>query len=185
MTYLLDTNIVSYFLQADREDDLAVAAKRCSIAVVGEVHRELENDKSRGGKAFRKAFDASGLELCEIQVGTTAHATLAALVGAVSTAKNLGERASIALAASDASLTFVANDRVGLWLALREIWMPGERILGVAVFLRRLLELNALEDPAALDDVMAVAVPHSQSMPTWWAAWRAGAAGGEIGTPGS
>lgn len=175
MTYLLDTMIVSYFLQAEREAELAAAARRCSMAVVGEVRKELENDKKRGGKSFRRWFDTSGIQLIEIEIGTAAHATLAALVNPTSSEKNLGERASIALAASDASLTFVTNDKNGVSVALREIWTPGERILGLAVFLRRLFDQHALEDPLVLDDVMAVAITSPQQQPTWWASWRAGA----------
>ena len=173
MTYLLDTMIVSYFLQAQRETELATAAKRCSIALVEEVRRELENDKTRGGRFFKKWFDASGIKPLAIELGTPAHATLAALVSPISTGKNLGERASIAVAASEATLTFVTNDKNGLCVALREIWMPGERVLGLAVFLRRLFEEHALEDPNALDDVMAVALTSPQQQPTWWASFRA------------
>lgn len=176
MTYLLDTMIISYFLQAQREADLAKAAKRSPMALVDEVRKELENDKKRGGRPFKKWLDDSGIEPRAIEVGSPAHATLVALVTPASTVKNLGERASIALAASDASLTFVTNDKNGLCVALREIWMPGERILGVAVFLRRLFEQGALEDPLILDDVMTIAINSPQQQPTWWASWRAGLA---------
>ena len=68
--------------------------------------------------------------------------------------------------------TFVANDKNGLWIALRELWMPGERLLGLAVFLRRLFEQSTLEDPLILDEVMSVAGGPAQR-PTWWAPWRA------------
>jgi hypothetical protein len=174
VTYLLDTMIVSYFLQAQREADLAMAARRCPMSLVDEVRKELENDTKRGGRSFKKWLDASGIEPRAIEVGTVAHSTLAALVSPTSTGKNLGERASIAIAASDASLTFVTNDKNGLCVALREIWMPGERILGLAVFLRRLFEQHALEDPMVLDDVMTIATHSPKQQPTWWASWRAG-----------
>jgi len=41
VTYLLDTNVVSYFLQASREKDLSDAAKFIPLAIVGEVRDEL------------------------------------------------------------------------------------------------------------------------------------------------
>jgi hypothetical protein len=180
VTYLLDTMIVSYFLQAQRDAELAIAAKRCPMAIVGEVQGELEKDKTRGGKSFKKWLDGSGIHALAIELGTPAHATLAALVSPASTGKNLGERASIALAAAEASLTFVTNDTKGLRIAVREIWMPGERVLGLEVFLRRLFEQHALDDIKALDDVMAIAVSSPQQPPTWWAAWRASIAAASV-----
>ncbi len=54
MTYLLDTNVVSYFLQASREKELSVAAKVKRLAIVGEVRDELVADTKRGGPAFSK-----------------------------------------------------------------------------------------------------------------------------------
>jgi hypothetical protein len=173
VTYLLDTNVVSYFLQAAREADLAKAATTSTMALVEAVQGELENDPKRGGKAFRKWLDGSRIKVRGIELGTPAHATLAALVGPTSTTRNLGERASVALAASDPTLTFVANDKNGLVLALREIWSPGERVLGLAVFLRRLVEEGSLADPTAIDDVMATA---NAQQPSWWVAWRASVA---------
>lgn len=178
MTYLLDTNVVLYFLQAQRETKLANAAKRCSMALVDEARKEIEKGKDHGGKSFRRWFDASGIQSIAIELGTPAHATLAALVGPAPAVKHLGERASIALAAWEPSLTFVTNDKNGLLLALREIWMPGERVLGFAVFLRRLFEQSALEDPQVLYDVMAVSNTPPQNTPTWWASWRASRRGG-------
>jgi hypothetical protein len=169
----LDTNVVSYFLQAERESDVARAAAVSAMALAETVRGELENDPKRGGRAFRKWLEGSQIGVLSIELGTPAHTTLAALVGPTSTAKNLGERASIALAASDPTLTFVANDKNGLVLALRELWSPGERVLGLAVFLRRLVEAGALADPTAIDDVMAIA---NTQQPSWWVSWRASVA---------
>jgi len=173
--YLLDTNIVSYFLQAGRESDLAAAAKSCSMALVDEVRRELENDKVRGGRAFQKWLATSNIEVRPLVVGSPASTTLAHLLNPASPGKGRGERASIALAAHDASLTLVSYDKNGLWLALRELWVPGERILGVEVFLRRLFEQGALKDPAILDEVISNACAGAKR-PTWWAPWRVGLA---------
>lgn len=172
MTYLLDTMIVSFFLQANREEELAAASRRCSMVIVDEVRRELENDRDRGGKAFKRWLAASNIELRSIEVGTPASATLSEMLNPVSPSRGRGERASIALAASDASLTFVTHDRGGMWIALREIWSAGERLLGLAVFLRRLFDQGVLQDPTSLDEVMSLAVDPAQR-PTWWAAWRA------------
>lgn len=52
MTYLLDTMLVSFFLRAGREVELAAAASRCPMAMVDELRQELEKDRRRGG-AFR------------------------------------------------------------------------------------------------------------------------------------
>lgn len=171
MTYLLDTMIVSFFLQAGREQELAGAARRCSMAIVDEVRVELENDRERGGPAFRKWLAVSSIDVRSIEIGSDAAATFAQLVHPATPSKGRGERASIALAASDAGLTLVSHDKNGMWMALREIWMPGERILGLAVFLRRLIEYGALEEPVVLDEVMSIGVDAAQR-PTWWAAWR-------------
>ncbi len=172
MIYLLDTMIVSYFLQAAREGELAAAAKRCPMALVDEVRRELESDRDRGGGPLKKWLAASGIEVRSIAVGSAASTMLDQLLPPASPNKGRGERASIALAASDASLTFVTHDKNGVWLALREIWVPGERILGLAVFLRRLFEAGALTDPIVLDEVVSIALDAAQR-PTWWASWRA------------
>jgi hypothetical protein len=57
-----------------------------------------------------------------------------------------------------------------MWIALRESWMPGERLIGLPMFLRRLVDAGAIMGDA-VDDVMR----HStQILPTWWADWRAG-----------
>jgi hypothetical protein len=64
------------------------------------------------------------------------------------------KRASVALSLDEAGLIFVTHDKNSAWLALRETWSPGERLLGVAPFLRRLYEAKALTDAAVLDDVI-------------------------------
>jgi hypothetical protein len=172
VTYLLDTNIVAYFLEAGREGDLAAAAKRCPMTIVGEVRTELEKNKDRGGRFFTQWLATSSINVHTINVGSPASSTLAQLRKLASSRKDLGERASIALIASDPSLTLVSNDKGAMWLSLRELWKPGERILGLAPSLRRLFEQRALEDPAVLDEVMAIRSTAAQR-PTWWASWRA------------
>lgn len=170
MTYLLDTMIVSYFLQAGRKDELARAAKRCSVALVEEVRRELEVDKKHGGSAFKTWLGSSNIAVRSLAVGGAAANTYSALR---ITKAGEGERASIALAASDKTLTFVTHDRKALLLALRELWMPGERILSLQVFLRRLFEQGALDNPDVLDEIISIPKTLLAQRPTWWASWRA------------
>ena len=169
MTYLLDTNIVSFFLHASREQELAVAAKTTPLAIVGEVRVELAADPRRGGGAFAQWLGNSNIEVKEIVLGSPAHAALAQLLVGSTTAKNLGERASVALTLSDPTFTFVTYDKNATWLALRELWAPGEHLLGVAPFLRRLFEDKSLIDVAAIDDVIA----STDIRPSWWGTWRA------------
>lgn len=173
MTYLLDANVVSYFLQAKRGIDLSAAAGRCKMALVEDVSTELEGDRLRGGAPFRNWLRSSALAVRTIAVGSREHGTLNLLPSATST-KGRGERASIALAAFDASLTFVTHDKNAMWIALRELWKEGERIIGPPVFLRRLFEQKALVDPQVLDDVMSIV--GTSHRPSWWADWRSGLA---------
>jgi hypothetical protein len=172
VTYLLDTMIVSYFLNVQREKELAAATRQCPMSIVDEVRQELVQDKQWGGKAFERWLSTSGIEVRSITVGSDAFITLSKLLNPAAPKGNRGERASIALAASDPSLVLACHDKAAMWIALRELWMPGERILGVSVFLRRLREQHAIEDPAVLDEVIASASPPSH-WPTWWSSWRA------------
>ncbi len=56
-----------------------------------------------------------------------------------------------------------------MWIALRELWAPGERLVSLPVFLRRLVDAGALGGDTA-DEVMRRS---HQVLPTWWADWRA------------
>lgn len=178
MTYLLDTNIVSYFLQAGRDRELAAASKHCPMALVGEVARELTNDPGRGGKPFSRWLASSDIAVRPLVLGTPAFEVFEQLRSPNEKDSHAGERASIALAAYDASLTFVANDKGAMWLALRELWAAGERILGVHVFLRRLFEAEALTEPRTADEVLRHA--NIKQPPTWWATWRASLSPGPL-----
>ena len=171
---LLDTNTVSYFLQAGREKELAHAASCVAMSIVGEVKDELKRDRQRGGKFFEQWLAASTIVVRPIPVGSEASATLARLVHPKDPSKDLGERASIALAASDPSMILVTHDRNGVWIALREI-PSGARMMGLAPFLRIFFDRGVLTDPAVADEVIKLAGPVEQR-PTWWASWRAGLA---------
>ena len=172
MTYLLDTMVVSFFLEAGRDSELAVASAAVPMAVADEVRRELLADRNRGGKPFMKWWATTKIDVLSISLGTAEAATLTALLSPASPQKNLGERASIALAAFRPTLTFVSHDKNGIWIGLREIWEPGERLMGVPVFLRRLWDAGAVSNPAVLDDIISQL--DQAHRPTWWASWRAG-----------
>jgi hypothetical protein len=172
---LLDTMIVSYFLEAGAEEQLAAAAKTVPMAIAEDVRRELRNDAVRGGKAFEKWLATSNIEVRAIPVGSVASSTLHELLKP-NPGQGLGERASIALAAADATLTFVTHDKGALWIAVREIWAAGERVLGLAPFLRRLFEGSALTDLDTVEEIMSLAYKGAAQWPTWWPTWRAGAA---------
>lgn len=169
MTYLLDANVVSYFLQVRRENDLAAAASKTPCAIVDEVRLELENDQLRGTR-FVKWLPTSNVRVISIAVGSEADIVLSRLQLAVTTTRGKGERASIALAATDAGLIFTGMDKGGMWIALRELWSPGERLLALPGFLRRLVDAHVMTGEAA-EDVMRQS---KQVVPTWWPDWRAG-----------
>jgi hypothetical protein len=175
VSYLLDAMIVSYFFKVGRQAELAAAAKHVPMVLVDDVRRELEKERSWGA-AFKRWLGTSNVEVRSIVVDTPASETLDHLGSSGTSGKHLGERASIALAAHDPSLTFVTHDRNGAWIALRELWRPSDRMLGLAPFLRQLFEQGALTDPAVLDNIMEVV--GSSARPTWWASWRAGLATG-------
>jgi hypothetical protein len=129
---------------------------------------ELATDPTRGA-LFDRWFPASHLELLSIAVGSPADRVLASLQTAIVSKGGRGERASIAAAATNHDLVFAGMDKGGMWIALRELWAPGERIIALPVFLRRMVDAGALGGDAA-DDVMRRS---NQVFPTWWAAWRA------------
>jgi hypothetical protein len=167
LTYLLDNNVISYFLHCRREIELMEAAARCPLAIADEVRVELLRSRSHGER-FKKWFEAAGIENLEILVGSELDSTFQGLPVS-NPNRGKGERASIALAAHDPSRIFVANDQNAMWLALAELYQPGERMIGVPVFLRRLREQAGLSVDA-IDDVMDM---RQGRRPTWWAPWRA------------
>ncbi|HWO27032.1 MAG TPA: hypothetical protein VNO30_50225 [Kofleriaceae bacterium] len=167
MPYLLDSQVVSYFLQARREAALAAAAERVPCAIAEIVRDELAEDPTRGA-LFVRWLAASHLAVIALEIGSPAEALWSRLQPRV-TPKGRGERACIALAATSSDYVFAGMDKGGMWIALRELWAPGERLISLPVFLRRLVDERALAGDAA-DDVMRSS---SQVLPTWWADWRA------------
>jgi hypothetical protein len=166
--YLLDNNVVSYFFQARRHADLAATAGRVSLALSEEVHDELARAPAFGQR-FAAWFPTSGITMIPIVIGSEADGIEQELSVGLTTPRGRGERASIALAAVDPELCFVANDRNALWIALRELHATGERIIGLPVLLRRLHELGGMPREAA-EAVMTIS---TLPKPTWWARWIA------------
>lgn len=167
MPYLLDSQVVSYFLQARREAALAAAAEIIPCAIVELVRDELAADPTRGA-LFERWLPTSHLEVIALEIGSPAEVLWARLQPRV-TSRGRGERASIAFAATNIDFVFAGMDKGGMWLALRELWAPGERLISLPVFLRRLVDGRALAGEGA-DDVMRSS---TQLLPTWWADWRA------------
>jgi hypothetical protein len=179
VTLLLDHNVVAYFFNAGCENALAACSHNLSMAVAEAVRDE-------GQRGYPKRYDAwlaqSAIEVRAIAVGSAEDALLEAIhpspqgSEAIRSTRDFGEHASIALAACDPTLTFVANDKGALWLALQELHQPGERVLGLRVFLRRAHAMAGLP-LAAIDKVVAKA---QGKAPTWWAGWRAQASPGAL-----
>lgn len=167
-TYLLDTNVLSYFLNTGNEDPLAECATNIGLATVGQVREELAGAQGVG-RRYQAWLAAARIEVIDIVLGSPEHALLAQLQLGVTTHRGRGERECIAVAALRWDLVFVANDKNAMWLALRELHAPGERLLGLAVFLRRLVEAGL--SPAVANDVLSAA---GMAPPTWWQEVMAG-----------
>lgn len=176
--YLLDTGIVLGFQKSGQLDALTDAAAHVSIAVVEEVYDEITDP--RGGKhaasalKAKTAIDASNIKLRSIAVGSLEAATFGALrLGKTSPTADLGEAASIALAAHDDSLTFVTNDAAASLKALQEL---RGRTLSFHPFVAILVECGALT--AGKAGVLATAVrglgDWRARHPLWWDAWLTG-----------
>ncbi len=131
-TYLLDTNVLSYFLNTGNEDQLAGCASTIRLATVGQVREELAGAQGVGGR-YQAWLATARIEVIDIVLGSPEHALLAQLQLGVTTHRGRGERECIAVAALCLDLVFVANDKNAMWLALRELHAPGERLLGLAV----------------------------------------------------
>lgn len=167
--YLLDNNVVSYFLNAEQKTELARIASSLSVGVVREVHEEALRYKRKGDE-YRAWQPSSGITVLDISVGGAASTCLGKLKTTTGI-KDLGELASIALAFEDEALVVVSNDHNGLVLALAELVGPGERVIKFSTFLRRAHTAVGLSRTC----VSAVATKSQlpRSPPTWWADWFA------------
>ena len=90
MTYLLDNNVVSYFLHGRREADLMDAARRCPLAIADEVSKELKRSSRDGGR-FKAWFAGGAIASLAIAVGSEVDATYQALTPPT-TERGKGER---------------------------------------------------------------------------------------------
>jgi hypothetical protein len=159
-------------LRAGREKELARASQRIPLEIVDEVRKELEADPQYGGRAFANWLTSSSISIRRIPLGSEAAATFAQLLHPKDPHKDLGERASIALVASEPALVLVTHDKNALWIAIREIWRGSTQVMGIAPFMRLLFDQGALADPDIADEVINLSGPLEQR-PTWWAPWRA------------
>ncbi|HEX7602924.1 MAG TPA: hypothetical protein VF316_15010 [Polyangiaceae bacterium] len=167
-TYLLDNNIVSYFLNCDRKADLQRIATGLELAVVAEVHEEALRYAKRGAE-YKKWQATSGVSVRRILLGTSASICLAHLRKNTGGLKDLGELASIALASEDERCVVVMNDKNGLWIALQELFGPTERVIRLSTFLRRAHAAVGLDARAARE--LAGRANLLDAPPSWWDAW--------------
>jgi hypothetical protein len=165
LTYLLDNNVISYFLLCGREGELAAAAGHCELAMADATHRELLEPHTHRGH-YERAFASSPIRVIPVLALSDAEATQDAL-SLNKSRRGRGERASIALAVHDPSLIFIANDKNAMWNAIAELH-GAPRVLGVPPFLRILRERASLSTDA-IDDVIG---RWNGRRPTWWADWR-------------
>ena len=165
MTYLLDTMVVSFFYDTMR-DELARAAGRCKMALVGEVYNELKTPKKPG---FKEWFGKANIALLDITVDSDAFITLNKLLNP-KLKSNLGERASIAWMANNPGFVLVTHDKNAMWIASREICCARNGIMGLPVFLRRLFDAEKLSNPSVLDVIISCL--DETHKPTWWDTWR-------------
>jgi hypothetical protein len=166
--YLLDNNIVSYFFNADLQADLARIAGALTLAIVREVHEEAPRHATKGA-VYEKWLPSSGVTVRDIAVGSPGSGILADLQLSTGSLSDLGEFASIAIASEDPSLIFVTNDKAALWIALRELYAPGERVIRFPTFLRRAHDAVGLSQAAVTK--LAKHAQVSDAPPTWWSAW--------------
>jgi hypothetical protein len=138
------------------------------LGIVGGVRDELERHKSHGA-AFKKWLPSSGLTVIEIVLGSALLGLLQQLITRADL-KDHGEHATVAVAAMAPGMVFVANDRNAVWLAIHELHLPGERVIGLQVFLRRAREVGDL-DKTTIDDVFKASNPKLRA--TWWGPWWA------------
>lgn len=168
VTYLLDNNVLSYFLNAGRKADPSGIASRDALAIVEEVDAEARNDTKRGGE-YRKWIGRSGIDVRSITAGSQAATLLGLLKKPTSGLKDLGELASIALCTEDAALVLVTNDKEAIRFALRELITPGEHVISFTTFVRRVADGGGL-DRATVEAVAAKAQV-AAAPPTWWPTW--------------
>lgn len=180
MTFLLDTNVLVDFQDAQLLPALVDAARTIDMAVAEKVFDEVtlpKADDSNGivGKKLQAAAALQGAPIKKIEIlpGTQEATLMQALLAPLKTVKekDQGEAASIAIAASDAGLLFVTGDKTAVLWALNELFHTGERVMRVPVFIRTLFQSGALP-ASAVKRVAKFAASHG-AVPSWWQSWLA------------
>lgn len=133
MTFLLDTNVLLDFQNAELLPSLVQAAQTVDMAVAEKVFDEVTLPKANDssdliGKKKRaaEALQTARLEKIEIIPGTREATLMQALLAPLSTVreKDHGEAASIAIAASDARLLYRGR---AMQTSRAEAWTPARR----------------------------------------------------------
>jgi hypothetical protein len=169
-TYLLDNNIVSYFFNAGLKAELSRIGGTLPLAVVREVHEEACRHPNKGAE-YAKWQAIAPLAVRDLLVGGVGSTCLGLLRSNTGSLKDLGEHASIAATVDDSSLIFVCNDQNALWIALRELFKPGEHVVRFSTFLRRAHETVGLR--RSVVEKLAKLAQFAHAPPTWWTDWLA------------
>jgi hypothetical protein len=174
--YLLDTGIVVGFQKAGHLDALVQAASRVSLAIVEEVYDEIVTDammtKHRAAATEAKELiGTSRMVVRSLKLASVEAATHAAIrAGKTSATADIGESASIALAAHDGDVIFVTNDAAASLLALQEL---RGRTMSFHPFLAMLVDSAAM----AADKCATIAADIQKARdwrvkePAWWVEW--------------
>lgn len=174
--FLLDTGIVLGFQKSNQLHALIQAAENVPIAIVEEVYDEITDP--RNGKhaasalSAKTAIGASKITVRSIAVGSPEAVTFGSLrLGKTSPTADLGEAASLALAAHDLGLTFVTNDAAACLKGLQEL---RGRTLSFHPFVAILVERGGMTMGTA--GILAAAirglVDWRASHPLWWDGWQ-------------
>jgi len=167
------------FQKARHLDALTEASAHVPLIMVEEVYDEVtdpRNGKHADAASRAKfAIDGSKINRRSIALGSIHATTFASLrTGKSSATADLGEAASIALAAHDASLTFVSNDAAATLRGLQEL---RGRTLSFHPFVAVLVERGALTMAKA--GTLATAIralgDWKATHPLWWDNWLAAA----------
>lgn len=167
--YLLDANVVVYFKDAGHLPALVAAAQQAKMGLAKEVYDEVVIRNTRDGPAVKKLIDGSTIDVRSIplqQAQAFASLRSGRRTGGQGITADLGEDASIILAAGDPDLLFVTNDKGAAFHALGELNEPRGRVMTAHVFLRELVAQGALSSAIAKQ----VAARMNRA-PSWWAAW--------------
>jgi hypothetical protein len=173
--YLLDTGIVLGFQKSGHLDALTDSARVLPIGLVEEVYDEITDPRGdrhkKAAAEAQTAIDGSRIEVRSIALGSAAAQTMGTLrLGKTSRTADLGEAASIAVAAHDPVLTFVTNDAAASLRALQEL---RGRTLSFHPFLALVVEAGGLSSERAAHIAKAIQALSDwrATHPHWWERW--------------